>query len=375
MNYIWENEYLGDGLKEYVLNSVSLHPYFDLNFKGLKPKNYCGFLRAENENYFIIPKIANEKLQNLNIFIYQLLHAYDIKLSNEDLASLENKKFDIFELFIRLFSDKLLEELKKGVYKTYVTLEENLKVLRGKYIIEKNFANFYHQNIACEFDEFSMDNDLNRFFLYAIKTFMKYSDYMNLFRCEAILDEVYFQNSDYQRDSIHFDRMNQRYYKSYEIARMLLNKIVPMTTTDNNKKSFAFLFKMSEVFEKFIAKLCTEIDNTTKTQEQKNYGNLQLKPDITTDTKIIDTKYKLVKNKQDLKTHDKYQMFTYGINFDKKDTMLLYPKHLLDVDEHLILGEGENVVNLQMKSIDLNCNDVGYNQYIEVMSQRVRVLL
>eukprot|EP01022_Parablepharisma_sp_SALTPOND_P020628 TRINITY_DN38085_c0_g1_i1.p2 TRINITY_DN38085_c0_g1~~TRINITY_DN38085_c0_g1_i1.p2 ORF type:complete len:257 (-),score=14.90 TRINITY_DN38085_c0_g1_i1:72-734(-) len=220
-----------------------------------------------------------------------------------------------------------------------------------------------------------MDNDLNRFFLYAIKTFMKFSDYTNLHRCEMVLDEVIFQNIEYQRNGIHFDRVSQRYYKSYEVALILLHKMVPVSATNENKKSFAFLFEMSEVFEKFIAKLCTEIDNTTKTQEQKNYGNLQLKPDITTDTKIIDTKYKLVKNKQDLKTHDKYQMFTYGINFDKKDTMLLYPKHLLDVDEHLILGEGENVVNLQMKSIDLNCNDVGYNEYIAIMRERVRGLL
>ncbi|HIP41348.1 MAG TPA: restriction endonuclease, partial [Campylobacterales bacterium] len=65
-----------------------------------------------------------------------------------------------------------------------------MKVLRGRYVIEKNFTNFYHQNIYCEFDEFSMDNELNRFFLFAIRVFKRYSSYSNLSRCEMVLDEV-----------------------------------------------------------------------------------------------------------------------------------------------------------------------------------------
>ena len=56
---------------------------------------------------------------------------------------------------------------------------------------------------------------------------------------------------------------------------------------------------MSEVFEKFIGNLYKQIDNTTELQVEKNYGNLKLKPDILTDNLIIDTKYKLVKNKED----------------------------------------------------------------------------
>ncbi len=162
MKYLYENQNILPELEKHIKNNKNLHPYFDINFKGIKPKNYCGFLSIDNKSYFIIPKIADENTQNLNTFIYMLIYAYDINLKNEDLMNADNTEYQIFELFIRVFSDALLDEFKRGVYKQYITMQENLKVLRGKYIIEKNFTNFYHQNIYCEFDEFSMDNELKR---------------------------------------------------------------------------------------------------------------------------------------------------------------------------------------------------------------------
>ena len=371
MEFLIENQNIPKHLNFYIEENKSLHDSFEINFDGIKPKNKCGFLSIKNENYFIIPKISNQEDENLNIFIYMLLKAYDIKISNEDLSNFENTKFKYFEIFIRYFSDTLLSELKKGIYRTYLTKEENLKILKGKYLYEKNFQNFHHMNIYCEFDEFSIDNQLNKFFLYAIKIFKKYSSYSNLHKCESIFEEVEYNHIDINRLKIKFDRLNMRYEKSYQIALMILNKLSPLVN-NSNTKSFSFLFDMSEVFEKFIGNIYKEIDSTTSLQSEKNYGNLKLKPDIKTTNQIIDTKYKLVKNKDDLKTSDKYQMFTYGINFDLRDTMLLYPKHLFNIDEDLKLGIGENLVRLKMKSIDLMCKDIRYEDYIKVIKFRLK---
>jgi len=375
LKYLYENKNICtelesyDILKSHIINNKSLHPYFEISFKGIKPKNYCGFLSIANQNYFIIPKITNEDHKNLNTFIYMLMYAYDINPSNEDLMQGNNVEYQIFELFIRLFSDALLDEFKKGVFKQYITMQENLKVLRGKYIIEQNFNNFYHQNIYCEFDEFSMDNELNRFFLYAIRVFKKFSSYSNLHRCEAVLDEVEYFNVDFKRLNIHFDRMNSRYKKSYEVALMILQKLVPMTNKSTNK-SFAFLFDMAEVFEKFVGRMYKEIDSTTQLQKQGHFGSLVLKPDIMTVTKIIDTKYKKVKNRSDLAVQDKYQMFVYGMNFKIKDTMLLYPRHLFDADDDLKLGKGDDMVRLKMKSLDFGFYGE-YSEFIDEVKNRL----
>jgi 5-methylcytosine-specific restriction enzyme subunit McrC len=64
-------------------------------------------------------------------------------------------------------------------------------------------------------------------------------------------------------------------------------------------------------------------------------------------------------------------MFTYGINFNIRDTMLLYPKHLFDVKEDLKLGVNENLVELKMRSLDLNF-DGSYEKFIEEMGRRLK---
>ncbi|MDQ7085228.1 MAG: hypothetical protein Q9M36_10015 [Sulfurovum sp.] len=231
MIYLYENQNIPKELEQHIKEHKSVYPYFDINFQGIKPKNYCGFLSIANKSYFIIPKIVDVDTQNLNVFMYMLIYAYDIKLKNEDFIHSNHEEHPIFESFIRVFADTLLEELKKGVFKQYISMQENLKVLRGKYLIDKNFQNFYHQNIYCEFDAFSMDNELNQFLLYAIRIFKKFSSYGNLHRCEAVLDEVGSVNVDVKNLNIHFDRMNTRYKKSYEIALADTPKACPHDTT------------------------------------------------------------------------------------------------------------------------------------------------
>jgi len=131
MQYLIENKNIPKELEEHIKENKSLHTYFEIRFDGIRPKNYCGFLSIDNESYFIIPKITNEDNQNLNTFIYMLIYAYDINLKNEDLMTGENKEHQIFELFIRLFSDALLDEFKKGVFKQYITIQENLNAHAG----------------------------------------------------------------------------------------------------------------------------------------------------------------------------------------------------------------------------------------------------
>jgi len=372
--YLYENSVITDDvLSKAILANKQLYNYFESSYGKLKPKNYCGFLSLEGNDYFIIPKInERDDTKNLDTFLYMLMYAYDVKLSHEALAGYDTHKHRFLEVFIRMFADGLLDEFKRGVFKQYVTMQENLKVLRGKYMFERDFQNFYHQNLYCEYDEFSMDNALNRFFLYAIRQFKKVSNYPNLSRCEQILDDVAYFNVDIKRTNIRFDRMNIRYQKSFEIAEMLLQRFVPLTSR-SGQKSFAFLFDMAEVFEKFVGRLYKEIDPTAKLQAQKNFGSLQLKPDIVTNSMIVDTKYKLVNNRDDLSTQDKYQMFAYGVNFGIRDVMLLYPKHQVKVYENLELGKGDDVVRLKMRSLDLSVNGE-FGMYVSEIRKRVEEL-
>ena len=61
-------------------------------------------------------------------------------------------------------------------------------------------------------------------------------------------------------------------------------------------------------------------------------------------------------------------MYVYANNFnDIKTTMLLYPKHLDEIDKNIILGKNDKKVVLKMKSIDLNFSGNNYKRYIKNM--------
>ena len=358
-------------LKSYIINMPKLHKYFKLDWNILKSRQYCGILNFEGEDFYLLPKISNKDEEtNLDIFIYMLMYAYDVKLQNEQIASCKNESHNVLEVFIQLFAKKLFQELQYGIYKEYVTEQDNLTTLRGKYLINENLKyNFVKNKIYCEYDEFSMNNELNQFFLFAVKTLLSFAkDKRILTQCEIALDEVEYKSFDVNYIAIHFHRLNSRFKESFEFALLLLKKSIPLFAKD--KKSFAFLFDMNELFEKFIGKMFQEIDPSTKLQNQKNFGNLQLKPDIITSNMIIDTKYKILKSRDDLATNDKYQMFVYGTNIGIKNTMLLYPKHVNKVKENLKLGEDDKMIGLKMRSVDLDFNGE-YGEFVMEIKSRI----
>lgn len=363
-------------LRTHIIDNFSLHQYFKLDWKTLKARQYCGILNFNNQDFYILPKIANhndekDAKQNLNIFIYMLMYAYDVKLSNEQIASCANQEYTILEVFVQMFANGLLQELKKGLYKEYLTKQDNLPVLKGKYLINENLKyNFTKNRIYCEYDEFSENNSLNQFFLYAVKYLQKFvNDKKLLKQCELIFDEVEYKQVDINRvETINFSRLNVRFKTSFEIALLLLKQSIPLFNKD--KKSFAFLFDMNVLFEKFIARMVKELDNNAKIQNQDDFGDLTLKPDIILKNQIIDTKYKKIKSIEDIKQSDKLQVFSYGINYKIENVMLLYAKHLDNIKYDLVLGK-ESIVNLKIRTIDLNFSANNYKEYIDEIMERL----
>ena len=87
-----------------------------------------------------MPKIAKDN-DNINesVFIYMLAYVLNLKLENEQVASGENIKLNkIVEILINVFAKNLISELKKGIYKEYILKQDNLRTLKGKYLINEN---------------------------------------------------------------------------------------------------------------------------------------------------------------------------------------------------------------------------------------------
>ncbi len=364
-------------LIQHIYNTPSLQSYFKSDFKDIKAKQYCGIINHNGKDFYILPKIADndDKDTNLKIFTYMLMYANNINIKNENIAtSLNHKSNNILEIFIQMFAKNLFKELQKGIYKEYITQEDNLPVLRGKYLINENLKyNHTKSKIYCEFDEFSVDNKLNQFFLYAIKTLMTYTKNKKLLKmCELVFDNVSFKKFDTEKINldIHFNRLNSRFKDSFEFALLLLKKSISMF--DDGKKSFAFLFDMNELFEKFIGQMIkNNYDNVIIPNKNEKFGELYLRPDIIKDDMIIDCKYKCITDDKIASRDDRYQMYIYANNYDAMThTMLLYPKHIDNIEKTIILGDNHKKVELKMRSIDLDF-DGGYAEYIYEIKNRM----
>lgn len=370
--FIYEYSEVNQKFQNYIIENEQLHKYFSFDWGTLKTRQYCGILNIDGEDVYLLPKISNkEEKTNLDIFIYMLVYAYNMQLENEDIASCKNENQTILEVFVQLFAKQLFRELQMGIYKEYITEQDNLTILRGKYLVNENIRhNFTNSKIYCEYDEFSMNNELNQFFLYAIKTLQHFvKDARILKQCELVLDEVEYRSFDLEHFNIHFHRLNYRFQESFEVAILLLKQLIPLFSKEN--KSFAFLFDMNILFEKFVGKMFQEINPRTELQNEKVCGDLTLRPDILTDQMIIDTKYKKLNAKNEIKQGDKLQMYAYGKNFEQKDTMLLYPKHLENFDYRLKLDD----VNLFVKSLELDVECFGYEEYVEKIRSKIGELI
>lgn len=354
--------------------------YFTNDWNSVKTTQYCGALKIGDQQITILPKIdKNNDAANLRYLTYMLSYVYDLKV-DESIASTDIEKSPILELLISIFSRELISEVEKGLYREYISVQDNFRVMRGRFLAGLDArTNFVRDRIYCEYDEFSPDNPLNALFAYAIEVCRRSTksdeNRRRLGMLHLMFDEVKAYYNPYT--VIHWHRLNERFRHIYHIAVLILqNLTIRYDRTGSN--DWAFMFDMNLLFEQFIGKIVHSIESTAIIQAENNFGNLKLKPDILIPNRlIIDTKYKKVNGKDELKRDDKYQMYVYGKNYNIDQTMLLYPKHLIELNNFkpLDLGkQGESVI-LKIRSVELQSNVSNFREYIEEMKNKIGDIL
>lgn len=328
-----------------------------------------GLINIKGKVIQILPKMYNreekcpdEKQKQAIKNIFYMLNHTSLKLKDWDATAFE--KFDnIFEVLIYLFSRNLLEIIKKGFYRNYITIEENkYEALKGKLLVHKHATeNFItKQKFYIEYDDFSENNLLNHVFKFTIELLLYYSkneingkllrDLKFLF---SDVDDQIITDSDLNK--ITFSRLNEHYKQPFNMAKMFINKMwyPNYTIAPKAREIYGFLIDMNELFEDFLAYflkryridiLAEEYQDSEiliqKSQrhlvsDEKNKGVFELKPDIMIkqgdDFKIIiDAKYKELKpdeRKLGISQGDMYQVYAYATRYDSPKTILVYPEY------------------------------------------------
>ena len=354
--------------------------------RKLRAQQVVGVIAADGITLEILPKIdgADDAATRRNL-VHMLATVLDLEIASGSMTELGWQRYDLLEILIRLFIDKLFEALHRGLPRRYVGCEDDLLALRGRLDVRRQFTVLAAspQKLACRYEELSPDIALNQVMKAAISRLASVS---RAPENQRRLGELSFAYNDVAQvpvkslpwERIIIDRTNSRWRELLSLAKLLLGGRF-QTTSSGDARGFSLLFEMNTLFEEFIGrKLRLALSGTgidVQLQGPRDYALVELesgtrrfatRPDIVlsrngTPLSIIDTKWKRLKGaiddaKRGVGQADVYQMMAYAHVYRCTSLMLLYPHHdELGPTDGILTGHrvtGTTDTRLQIATID-----------------------
>ncbi len=317
------------------------------------------------------------------------------KVDNKDYINLSSEDdFDSSNIYVELFLINIRKILKRGLYKTYITNNDSLNMIKGKidFLSTINKQSLRNAKIYCDYDELVEDNIFNQIIKSIAIRLYKSSDITpeNKKKLNKII--LYFNQVSFIElkkvnfINLKFNKSNGYYFMMIKICELIFN--VQMLNESNGKYTFFDLFNsdenMNNIFELFINKFYQyELPKQYKVKYQSvlNWnlygGNQSLLPIMKLDTLItskeetiiIDTKYyknyfiENAFNKKELRSNHIYQMMSYMNNIKANNQLrgiLLYPlpyneKPINEIYEGKVVSDNEvKDAFIQFITIDLS---------------------
>lgn len=345
-----------EALIEYIEKKHPNKRMVEQGYKQLRFINYVGVIACADIRYEIIPKISMTKEDDRQSLLLMLSITNFLPITFYKKIQNGEGKSDLLSTFLGVFLERLLTELKRGVYKTYETSKDNLNILKGKLELTQHIQkNAFHKTKAyCSFDEYITNNTLNQLIktaLFIVQQDTKQSmKKLTLERCLGYLEDVNILNfSINQFNHVNFNRQNERFKNVALFAKMIIEH-ASIYSYGKQSSSFSFLFPMNLLFEEYIGVGLKEVCVTDKTTSQhaekrllknKKTGraNILLKPDfVINDRLIVDTKWKSATNngRTTYQQSDIYQMYAYVTAYQNVNRcILLYPQQDEEVNHPL----------------------------------------
>ncbi len=365
----------------------------------IRVQNYGGVVQVPRLRIQILPKIdtshrtadqpyrqgeAAQSLAQANL-LYMLAFTRRIPIRERDLAGLRLQKLPLLEALLRIFVERLLEELRQGIEHAYVIREENSRFVRGKLLLSEHVRHNVSRKdrVFVAYDDFVPDIWLNRILK---ATCARLVGLTSVTRTQQRLQEAtfYFEGvrdvpiRRYHFGKVFLSRNAERFRELLDFCWVVLIESSPAPSFGLSH-TFSLLFPMETLFEEFIARFIKRYSedfglhrNMIHIQAVRrrrwllrdvaNHGKFQLKPDIVIDESptipqvIIDTKWKRLKrdsedSKNGVSQADLYQLFAYAHRYESPDNVLLYPQ----------------VEGVTAKSYSLDGDDAGKSIRIELI--------
>jgi 5-methylcytosine-specific restriction enzyme subunit McrC len=375
----------------------------------LQAREHVGHVRFGKYSINVLPKIYQSRVETDRFsqskeatrnLLYLLAVAGQIPIKEQSVANLLTRKMDWFEILTRLFASHLEKEWQLGVYRTYRSLETHERVLKGKWNISEHIRHPDQKHIfPVTYDEFTVDNPLNRLFRFVVERLLRLTRDAENKRILAILsnwlDEVHVPSQLTVQDanSIVFTRLNQRFEPLLNLASLFLDGGA-IQLSSGDMSAFAFLFDMNLLYEAFAVNfirrhrdrilspyllkcdILPQAKGTTRyLARQQNRKVFKMKPDIVFRDQreypiLMDTKYKRLDpndTRLGVSQADFYQMYAYSQSYKSERVILLYPQTVdvgSSVRTRFLLENGKQEVHVETLDIRVDLGSQDGKEYL-----------
>ncbi len=307
---------------------------------------------------------------------------------------------NIHDLFAAILTKGLSRQVKQGLHKEYTTKHQTLSTLKGKLDMNNTIRHRINrqQVLACEFDELSVDNNLNQIIKTTALILLKQRGVKNETKTSLKKLLLFFHDVEtidpntIRWNTLRFHRNNRHYKMLINICYFVLEGLlISNEKGDYRLATFLDDRTLPQLFERFVLEYYRYHHpslNARASQVNWNIdeGTLEFLPVMQTDITlshngkvlIIDTKFysktmqtRKDHNTQSLHSSNLYQIFTYVKNKDRDNTgnvsgILLYAKtdEIITPDSSFVMDGNP----IKVKTLDLN---VAFNDIAEQLNRIV----
>lgn len=321
-----------------------------------------------------------------NIY-YMLSYAFQT-LKQETYEDIAVEPFDaIYDLFAAILSKGIGQQLKQGLYREYISFQEELPVMRGKINLPGTIKNrLAHERVlTCDYDELSENNQLNQILKTTVMLLLRSGKVKPEYKDGLKKTMLYFSDVEMLEPKsirwadIRFTRNNQTYRMLISICQLIMEGMLITTDKgDYRLASFVDEQRMCRLYEKFILEYYTKhfptltvsasqipwsLDDGIDTMLPVMQSDIHLQKGNT--VLIIDAKYyshttQVQYDKHTLHSDNLYQIFTYVKNRHyefgdvphKVSGMLLYARTEEEIQpDNTFQMHGSQI---SVKTLDLN---------------------
>lgn len=348
-----------------LAGKIGITPTVDRTVVELNPNQFVGVVRLPSG-------ITLDLLPKVPLFNVMWMIAEVERLEGIDFTLLEQQANiatfdDILEPIARVFVDMVERLIDRGLYRAYVEEEDNLSAIRGRIDFQQDVSRnvVLRHRTYCRFTEFSWDIPENQVIRQVVRLLAGWGFSTRLSGRLMALDRQMedVRRTDLRSDDIDrfaYSRQSEHYRPIHRFCRLFLQGF-SLSEQVGESPFDGFLMDMNILFERFITlrvRAALQQKNprlrllSQSTHALDTANVMRIKPDLLLEDRgqyqlVGDTKYK----RKTRDPNDMYQMIAYCTVLGLPKALLIYPRHLADLDQYLEVRRAGIVV--QEVSIDL----------------------